>query len=142
MPSVKFGLFGAGGFGREVMPYVRTSVARTLGVSGTDVEVYFVETAEPARDEVNGYPLISLDRFLRMRGRLFFNVAVGSGRDRETMVLQVGTAAQVLPVHAPGDLLGQQLNWHRVDLLSKQHGHFKRNNRSLFPGEYILVCRA
>lgn len=101
MPSVKFGLFGAGGFGREVMPYVRTSVARTLGVSGTDVEVYFVETAEPARDEVNGYPLISLDRFLRMRGRLFFNVAVGSGRDRETMVLQVGTAAQVLPVHAP-----------------------------------------
>ena len=93
--EIKFGLFGAGGSGREVMPYVKTSVSRTLGVPIDDVYVYFVETWEPTQPRVNGYPLISMETFLRLEGGRYFNVAVGDGRVRELITSQVGAAAEV-----------------------------------------------
>ena len=100
MKAVKFGLFGAGGFGREVMPYAKRSISRTLGVSIDDVDVYFVETWEPTVSHVNGYPLISMEAFLHLNGARYFNVAVGDGRVREAIANQVGSSAEVLPIHA------------------------------------------
>lgn len=100
MTKIMFGLFGAGGFGREVMPYVKTSVARTLGVSPDVVDLFFVETWEPARTQVNGYPLVSMEKFLQLEGRRYFNVAIGDGRAREAIVNKVGTSAEVLLIHA------------------------------------------
>lgn len=101
MAKIRFGLLGAGGFAREVMPYVRDSVSRTLAVSPDDVCVYFVETWEPSEVQANGYPLISLDTFLALDGPRYFNVAVGDGRAREAMVKKVGTSAEILSIHAP-----------------------------------------
>jgi sugar O-acyltransferase (sialic acid O-acetyltransferase NeuD family) len=95
-----FGLFGAGGSGREVMPYVKSSVARTLGVSPDVVEAFFVETWEPVHSQVNGYPLISIEKFLQLEGSRYFNVAVGDGRVREAIANKVGSLAEVLPIHA------------------------------------------
>lgn len=100
MKVIKFGLFGAGGLGREVMPYVKTSVSRTFGISIDDVDVYFVETWEPTQSHVNGYPLISMETFLRLDGARYFNVAVGDGRVREAIANQMGSSAEVLPIHA------------------------------------------
>lgn len=100
MKPIKFGLFGAGGFGREVMPYVRASVSRTLGVPVDDVEAYFVETWVPSRPSVNGHPLISMDDFFQLEGVRYFNVAVGDGRARETIANQVASAAEVLAICA------------------------------------------
>lgn len=100
MRAIKFGLFGAGGFGREVMPYVKTSVSRTLGVSIGEIDVYFVETWEPNQPQVNGYPIVSIDSFLRLDGTRYFNVAVGDGRVREAISNQVGSMAEVLAIHA------------------------------------------
>lgn len=100
MKAIKFGLFGAGGFGREVMPYVKKSVSRTLGVSLEEIDAYFVETWQPSRPHVNGYPLVSIDSFLNLDGARYFNVAVGDGRAREEIANQVGSLAEVLPVHA------------------------------------------
>jgi sugar O-acyltransferase (sialic acid O-acetyltransferase NeuD family) len=101
MSRIVFGLLGAGGFAREVMPYVRHSVARTLDVPVADVAACFVETWEPSRTTLNDYPLVSLAEFTKMPGRKYYNVAVGDGRAREAMALQVGAAAQLLPVTAP-----------------------------------------
>lgn len=100
MKPIQFGLFGAGGFGREVMPYVKTSVSRTLGVSTDDIDVYFVETWDPIQHQLNGYPLISMESFLRVEGARYFNVAVGNGRVREAIANKVGSSAEVLPIHA------------------------------------------
>ena len=100
MTRVVFGLFGAGGFGREVMPYVKSSVARTLGVSTDIVEPFFVETWKSAHSQVNGYPLISMDKFFQLEGRRYFNVAIGDGRAREAIANKVGSSAEVLPIHA------------------------------------------
>ncbi len=112
MSSVVFGLLGAGGFGREVMPFVRKSIANTLDKSESEIEVYFVETWEPTRSQVNGYPLISLHEFLRIDKPKYFNVAVGNGRDREAMATAVGTGAKAISLFAQqtivldGNLLG------------------------------------
>ena len=101
MKSIHFGLLGAGGFAREVMPYVRASVSATINCHPEDLELYFVETWEPKTNLVNGYPLISLSHFLSLPGRRYFNVAIGDGRTREALVHAVGASAHVIQIHAP-----------------------------------------
>lgn len=82
------------------MPYVKTSVSRSLGISIDDVDAYFVETWEPTQSHVNGYPLISMETFLRLDGARYFNVAIGDGSVREAIANQVDSSADVLSLHA------------------------------------------
>lgn len=101
MKRVKFGLFGAGGFAREVMPFVKQSVAKTLSVSLNNIDVYFVETWQPKESTVNNYSVISSYEFLRLDGEKYFNVAVGSGTNRELIAAEVGNNAKPLTLLAP-----------------------------------------
>ena len=101
MESIKFGLLGAGGFAREVMPFVKGSIAKTLLLPENNIDVYFVETWQPKASTVNGYSVLSLDEFIQLEGKKYFNVAVGSGGDREAMVAKVGASAEPLPLFAP-----------------------------------------
>lgn len=105
MPTVKFGLIGAGGFGREVMPYVRKSASQKLALSMDEVEVFFVETWEPTLSEINGYPLISLEKFCQLDGIRYFNVAVGDGRVRQMIAEKVCSEAKLLSIHAEQAIL-------------------------------------
>jgi sugar O-acyltransferase (sialic acid O-acetyltransferase NeuD family) len=100
MTKIAFGLFGAGGLGREVMPYAKESVARALAISSEDVDVYFVETSEPSQHQINGYPLVSIKKFLEIESPRYFNIAIGDGRVREAIVKMIGVSAVALPVHA------------------------------------------
>lgn len=100
MKTISFGLFGAGGLGREVMPFVQASVAMTLGLPEAGVNVCFVETWQPKAPVVNGYPLVSIEEFVALQGDKYFNVAVGDGRVREAIAKQVGSAAQPLTLQA------------------------------------------
>lgn len=101
MGRVKFGLLGAGGFAREVMPFLRGSVAKTLLAPESDIDAYFVETWQPKESTVNGYSVLSLDEFILLGGKKYFNVAVGSGGDREALVTKVGSNAEPLTLFAP-----------------------------------------
>jgi sugar O-acyltransferase (sialic acid O-acetyltransferase NeuD family) len=76
--QIVFGLYGAGGLAREVMPLV---VEYMLTLTRTDSEssplFFFVET-EPRQTEINGYPLISEREFFDIECReRYFNVAIG-----------------------------------------------------------------
>ena len=101
MIKAQFGLFGAGGFGREVMPYTRASVAQTLGIRVDELAVFFVQTWQSDRVQLNGYPVISIDEFFDLDEPRYFNVAIGDGRIREAICKRVGDMAKVLPVYAP-----------------------------------------
>lgn len=101
MERIKFGLVGAGGFGREVMPFVKESVAKALSVSSRNIDVYFVETWKPKKTEVNGYSVLSLDEFIRLDDKKYFNVAVGNGAEREAIATKVGAKAKPLTLVAP-----------------------------------------
>lgn len=96
MERIKFGLLGAGGFAREVMPFVKKSVSNSLKVSENQIDTFFVETWQPKSKEVNGCPLISLDEFGDLDGEKYFNVAIGNGVDREKMAVAAAEHAITL----------------------------------------------
>ena len=83
------------------MPFVKGSVAKTLLIPESYIDTYFVETWQPKQLVVNGYSVLSLDEFIQISGKKYFNVAVGSGGDREAMVTKVGFSAEPLTLLAP-----------------------------------------
>jgi len=82
--TIVLGLYGVGGFAREVMPFARECIANSeeFKVQG-EREVYFVETMPKAK-EANGIPVISEDEFFELEcSERLFNVAIGDSKDRE-----------------------------------------------------------
>lgn len=87
--KVVIGLYGAGGFGREVMPVlVECSALLRKESPKATVDIFFVET-NPQELVVNGYPLISEEEFFNLPcEHRFFNVAIGDSRVREKIAKQ------------------------------------------------------
>lgn len=100
MKKIKFGLIGAGGFGREVMPFTKESVARSLQIQSDHIDIYFIETWQPKESKINGYSAISLDDFLKIDGEKYFNIAISNGKDRESIFHKIGTNAKPLSLKA------------------------------------------
>ena len=76
--AVLIGLFGAGGFGREVMPLLAEQL-------GTGARTVFVEDA-PRAAEVNGVPVLSAEVFFAEPcAQRLFTVAVAESRARQRM---------------------------------------------------------
>lgn len=81
-----FGLIGAGGFGREVMPLVARSRP-----SEDAANFCFVVEGEPDREFINGFPVLAMERFLALPGEREFNIAIGDSAARERIsVLLLG----------------------------------------------------
>ncbi|MCK6423659.1 MAG: acetyltransferase [Burkholderiaceae bacterium] len=78
------GLYGAGGFAREVMPLLRQQCARPVdGDRAVQTRLVFIET-EPAQRSVNGLPVLSEDEFFATAcDERLFNVAIGNSAARE-----------------------------------------------------------
>lgn len=76
---ILFGVVGAGGFGREVMPLVRSLLINL----GFEFELVFVDDNAELK-EVNGYKVISKDEFLSLEfEEKLFNIAIGNSIVRE-----------------------------------------------------------
>jgi len=79
-----FGLVGAGGFAREVMPIVLDDFALSTG-GKVDGHVCFVES-NPVASKVNGIPCISEDEFFALTSeRRMFNIAVADSGVRQVI---------------------------------------------------------
>lgn len=75
-----FGLYGAGGFGRGVMPLARAQLA--CAAPGPAWQLVFVES-RPTRAQVNGVPLVSEDEFFALPcSERRFNVAIADAGAR------------------------------------------------------------
>ena len=74
-----FGLVGAGGFGREVMPLVVESLARRHGERGFEV-VFVVESGSTG--PVNGHRVLTAEQFLSDPREKHFNVAIADHAPR------------------------------------------------------------
>lgn len=75
-----YGLIGAGGHGREVMPMIRSMLREEIA-SG-DAKLVFVVEGLLGVVEVNGYPVITLDEFYKLPNPKRFNVAIGDSKVR------------------------------------------------------------
>jgi sugar O-acyltransferase (sialic acid O-acetyltransferase NeuD family) len=82
--KVIFGLYGAGGFAREVMPLVAEWASNSAPTDRAYApEVYFVEPV-PHFGKLHGLPVISEEAFFRIDcAERFFNVAIGDSKVRE-----------------------------------------------------------
>ncbi len=97
------GVYGAGGFGREIMPIVAAQAAKTARTpSGRPCAVMFVETA-PQVTEVNGYPVISEDDFFSLDCQdRFIVVSVGNSRERARLTAtSIARGAMPLTIMSP-----------------------------------------
>lgn len=101
------GIYGAGGFAREVMPFVADYISMIDGPSEEDCyKIFFVET-NPQKDEVNGYPLISEDEFLRIEcDERYFNIAIGDSKVRERIAEKcIDRGAQPITIQSPHSIV-------------------------------------
>ena len=82
--KIIFGLFGAGGYAREIMPLVEHSISMaTKDIIKSSFQIFFVET-DPIADEINGYPLISEAHFFAIEcDRRYFNIPIADSKKRE-----------------------------------------------------------
>jgi len=97
-----FGLFGAGGFSREVMPFAAPYFTHTMKAQGvTSSQVYFVD-AHPGTSTLNGLPLISEEEFFSIDcERRYFNVAAADSKLREKLAGGcIDRKAEPLTIHA------------------------------------------
>lgn len=79
-----FGLVGAGGFGREIMSAVESSLAISTGVD-VQQRIYFVES-NPRSSIVNGIRCISEENFFQVPAeRRLFNVAISNSATRRAI---------------------------------------------------------
>ena len=76
-----YGLIGAGGHGREVMPMLRSMIRDELAAG--KAELLFVVENLAEESEVNGYRTISLAAFYDLPGTRLFNIAIGDSKVRQ-----------------------------------------------------------
>lgn len=93
-----FGLFGSGGFAREVMAVLAEHLERTRGSSAerANRELYFVDKS--GQREINQIPCLSEDDFFALEGAKFFNIAIGDSRLREQVALNAEKMATPLSI--------------------------------------------
>ncbi|MGU3304927.1 acetyltransferase [Pseudomonas sp. M5A4_2d] len=89
-----FGLIGAGGHGREVMPMLRSMIKGTPAESNSEL-LFVVENLE-APTQINGYRAISLQAFFELDGIKRFNIAIGDSKARQR-IADVCMAGDISP---------------------------------------------
>lgn len=104
-PPAVFGLYGAGGFAREVMPFVVEYLSTLMGETPDQAyQTTFIET-NAQKPEVNGHPLVSEEAFFKLGcSDRFFNVAIGDSKIREKIAKRCmekgGKPLSVISPHA------------------------------------------
>ena len=98
-----FGLYGAGGFAREVMPVFSSVISDMLGSRNDDEHgIFFIETS-PSNKNINGYDVISEDEFFSINcDEKFFNIAIADSKSRESIANRcVSKGAKPILVKSP-----------------------------------------
>jgi sugar O-acyltransferase (sialic acid O-acetyltransferase NeuD family) len=105
--KIVFGLYGAGGFARGVMPILSNFFSKTTQANTeASHQIYFVETS-PKVKEINGYPLISEKDFLELEcSERFFNIAIADSKIREKIANELASkGAKPMSVQSPHSII-------------------------------------
>ncbi|WP_417315531.1 acetyltransferase [Cycloclasticus pugetii] len=87
-----YGVIGAGGFGREVMPLLKRMVA-----DGDDQSFVFVveDKYDIKNSELNGCKILKLSDFLALPGEKFYSIAIGDSLARERIANEIPESSAV-----------------------------------------------
>ena len=99
-----YGIIGAGGFGRQVMPLARHWMSIWHSDKGNSELVFVVENSYPILQKViNGHRVLSMDEFLSATAsERRFNIAIGNSKARERIVNSIpADRARPFSIFAP-----------------------------------------
>ena len=83
MPEIIIGIYGASGFGKEVIPIVRNQLKKNTQVQ--DYLLAFVDD-HPKQNILNGYPVLSYKQFLNYENtKKYFVIAVANSKTRQIL---------------------------------------------------------
>ncbi len=86
MPSRKkivYGVYGASGFGKEVLPLVRDYVLKSGGTNG---DIFFIDDALEHDDYLNHHKVLSLNDFLALNADEYYvSIAIANSKIREKL---------------------------------------------------------
>lgn len=101
-----FGVYGASGFGREVMPLLRKQLSQD-----SNAKCVFVDDAAES-DSVNGHECMTFARFLSHPAtERTITLAIGSGTIRETLSKKCANAGiPITNIQAPNSVVMDQVN--------------------------------
>jgi len=79
--KIYYGIIGAGGHGREVMPIAKDTLAKKIHCD--KAELLFVIEDDIETHFINGYRVFSLEAFKALPGKKYFNIAIANSYVRE-----------------------------------------------------------
>lgn len=83
MKKIVYGVYGASGFGKEVLPLVRDQV---LNSGGTKEDIFFIDDAPEHDKYLNHHKILSLDDFLALNAdERYVTIAIANSSIRETL---------------------------------------------------------
>lgn len=99
-----YGVVGAGGFGREILPIARRQLAQTLGENA--FEIVFVDENTSLPGEINGHRVMSVDEYLSAKSEVKkFSIAIASHDVRQRFAAQLESGgAKPFSVIAPDSI--------------------------------------
>ena len=105
--KIVFGLYGAGGFAREVMPFVNEYLGTVAQIPKKNAyQIFFIETS-PQKTQVNGYSLISEKDFFEIEcDARYFNIAISDSKARERITAEcIAKGAAPLSIQSPHSII-------------------------------------
>mgnify|MGYP001268977255 CR=1 FL=1 len=79
--KILYGIYGASGFGREVLP-----IARAMLENRSDAELFFIDDGRQ-EETVNGIPVISYEKFFQLdAAEKKISMAIADGKIREKLI--------------------------------------------------------
>lgn len=98
--KTSYGLIGAGGFGREVIPVWRSMLEKEI--QSGEAELFFVDEKTFEHPLINGYKVISLKDFCQLSNPKKFNVSIGNGKVRQRIAdICIAAGASPLSIISP-----------------------------------------
>ncbi len=95
LQSSTIALIGAGGFGKEILPYLsRERVTREGILLPTNLEHFFVESI-PSGTSIGDIPLISLGKFRDLPGNKYYSITIANPQVREKISKDLGLSNSV-----------------------------------------------
>lgn len=103
-----FGLVGAGGFGREVIPALRETLALMSERDGP-TDIYFIDQRASDLSVVNGVRCLSEEQFLALQGNKKFNIAIADSRIRQKFAERLSTQAMPAAIYGQHVVIGDEV---------------------------------
>ena len=75
-----YGIYGASGFGKEVMPLVKQQF-------GSEVEIVFIDDVN-ATEKLLGYKILNFEQFINLEGKKKVTIAIANSTIREKLTLK------------------------------------------------------